>query len=61
MYGCTKVFNENLGTYYNTKFGVDFRCLRYPAVISSEKREFNGSAGFFTCKYYKIMRKTNKF
>ncbi len=33
MYGVTKVFGERLGEYYNTKFGVNFRGLRFPSVI----------------------------
>jgi threonine 3-dehydrogenase len=50
MYGVSKVFNEQLGTYYNKKFGVDFRCIRYPGVISSEKYAFNGTAMYSTRK-----------
>ena len=51
MYGVSKVFNEQLGTYYNRKFGVDFRCIRYPGVISSEKYAFNGTAMYSTRKH----------
>ena len=50
MYGVSKVFGEQLGTYYFKKFGVDFRCMRYPGVISSEKYAFNGTAMYSTCK-----------
>jgi threonine 3-dehydrogenase len=32
VYGCTKVFNELLGTYYKKKYGMDFRSIRYPQV-----------------------------
>jgi threonine 3-dehydrogenase len=48
MYGITKVFNEMIGTYYNKKFGVDFRSIRYPGVISSEKYDFNGTTDYST-------------
>jgi threonine 3-dehydrogenase len=34
MYGATKVAVERLGVYYKLKHGLDFRCLRYPLVIS---------------------------
>ncbi len=33
VYGVTKVFGENLGSYYRHKYGLDFRGLRYPVLI----------------------------
>ncbi len=33
VYGVTKVFGENLGAYYRDKYGLDFRSLRYPAIV----------------------------
>ena len=34
MYGASKVAVERLGVYFKTKHGLDFRCLRFPLVIS---------------------------
>jgi len=34
LYGATKVAVERLGVYFKTKHGLDFRCLRFPLVIS---------------------------
>ncbi|MFT7597349.1 MAG: threonine 3-dehydrogenase [Acidimicrobiales bacterium] len=33
IYGVTKVFAENLGAYYRSKHGIDFRGLRYPSIV----------------------------
>ncbi len=33
MYGCGKLYCELLGRFYRRKFGLDFRSVRYPAVI----------------------------
>jgi threonine 3-dehydrogenase len=34
LYGATKVFGELLGRFYRRKYGLDFRGLRYPAVVA---------------------------
>ncbi len=34
LYGVTKVACERLGSYYASRHGLDFRCLRLPIVIS---------------------------
>lgn len=34
IYGVTKVAVERLGAYFRGKNGLDFRCLRFPLVIS---------------------------
>ena len=33
MYGVTKVFGEQLGTFYRRRFGLDFRCIRFAQII----------------------------
>jgi threonine 3-dehydrogenase len=34
LYGVTKACVERLGVYYHHRFGLDFRCLRLPVVVS---------------------------
>jgi threonine 3-dehydrogenase len=35
MYGVTKVAGELLGEYYGSRFGLDFRGVRFPGLISA--------------------------
>ena len=38
MYGLTKLFGELLGRFYAKKFKLDFRAVRYPAVVGLRAR-----------------------
>ncbi len=33
LYGVTKLFGEGLGRFYRRKHGLDFRAIRYPAIV----------------------------
>jgi threonine 3-dehydrogenase len=49
LYGVTKVAGERLGVYYHSRFGLDFRGVRLPAVIAARGAGGGASAYCSAC------------
>lgn len=52
VYGVTKVFLEQLGTYYAKKYDIDFRCVRYGGIISSDTLPGGGTTDYAVWMYH---------
>lgn len=52
MYGVTKVAGELLCDYYNTRFGVDTRGLRFPGLISYVAPPGGGTTDYAVAIFY---------
>jgi threonine 3-dehydrogenase len=56
MYGVTKVAGELLGEYHATKFGLDFRGVRFPGLISAVEPG-GGTSDYVNYMYFDGVRK----
>ncbi|MGV8095467.1 MAG: NAD-dependent epimerase/dehydratase family protein [Mangrovibacterium sp.] len=56
MYGVTKVATELLGDYYNRRFGMDIRGLRYPGVISYKTPPGGGTTDYAVAIYFDAVK-----
>lgn len=56
MYGVTKVAGELLENYYNSKYGVDSRSVRFPGLISYKVEPGGGTTDYAVDIYYEALK-----
>ncbi len=59
VYGISKVAGENWASYYNSRYGMDVRCLRYPGLISHEAMPGGGTTDYAVAIFHKAVNHEN--
>lgn len=57
IYGVTKVAGENLCHYYNTRYGLDIRSVRFPGIISWKTPPSGGTTEYTVAMLYDGLQK----
>ncbi len=59
IYGISKVFTELLGEYFWGKYQLDFRCLRYPGIITPNSIPSGGTTDWAIEMFFEALNNGN--